>query len=424
MRDFYRQYDRNVGRGPHYLGAEHLPADPPASWPVKPIAFYLPQFHAIPENSAWHGPGFTEWTNVTKAVPRYEGHLQPRLPADLGFYDLSNPDTLRRQAELVRRGGLYGLCIHDYWFGGRKVLETPLELLLANPDIDLRFCLNWANENWSRRWDGSEHDILLEQRYDPDDREGYARSVLPAVRDPRYIRLGGRPLLLIYRPSLLPEPRATFDSWRALFRREGLGDPYLAMVQSFEDYDPRPYGLDGAVGFPPHNAGTWDEALNERDRVRWLDVDMLGHVRPYPDLAARMLRNDPDEFRLFPGVCPSWDNEARKPRRGTSFYDATPAAFEEWLFQAATRAADAPADERLVFINAWNEWAEGAILEPDRHNGHANLVAIRRVLDRLARGERAEVGAPVARGPGEVRPSKTNLYRNKITRRARRLLNR
>lgn len=409
MINFFKQYDANTKRGPNFVGEETLPDLPPEAHVVKPIAFYLPQFHAIAENDSWWGKGFTEWTNVTKALPRYVGHRQPRLPANLGFYDLSQVQTLRDQAELVRRSGVYGLCIHDYWFGGRKVLETPLRLLLANPDIDLRFCVNWANENWSRRWDGSDHDILLEQTYAPEDRDGYAHSILPAVRDSRYIRVDGRPLVLVYRPSLLPDARGTFESWRELFLKEGVGDPYLVMVQSFDDYDPHPYGLDAAAGFPPHNANTWD--INERNRLRLLDPAFEGHTRSYSYLAARMLQNHSSNYPLFPGVCPSWDNEARKPGRGTSFYNANPAAFENWLHQAAAQAPYAPGGDRFVFINAWNEWAEGAVLEPDRHYGFANLVAVRRVVDRLSDSQ-LEAKPADEESWATTHPSALNLIRN------------
>lgn len=410
MASVFKQYEINTSPGPEFKSADQLAGQPPAIYPVKPIAFYLPQFHAIAENDAWWGKGFTEWTNVTKAMPRYVGHRQPRLPSDLGFYDLSKVDVLRRQAELVRRSGVYGLCIHDYWFDGRKVLETPLKLLLENPDIDLRFCLNWANENWTRRWDGSESDILLEQRYDPANKDGYARSILPAVRDPRYIRVNGRPLILVYRPSLFPEAAAMFESWRAFFRKEGEGDPYLVMVNSFDDCDPRPYGLDAAAGFPPHNSGMWDR--NDRHRLKWLDPHYVGHARSYASLAEGALRHQPSDYRQFPGVAPSWDNEARKPRRGVSFYNAGPAAFESWLYTAATRAAAAPEAERFVFINAWNEWAEGAVLEPDRHHGYANLIAVRNVIDRLA-GEHHKVDKSEGRAyPAATRLSTFNLMRN------------
>lgn len=381
MTKFFEQYKHNVGQSSFYLPSDSLAKDAPEAYPVKPIAFYLPQFHAIPENDEWWGTGFTEWTNVTKALPRYEGHLQPRLPADLGFYDLSDRKTIERQAELVRRSGVYGLCIHDYWFSGRKVLEKPLDILLANPDIDLRFCLNWANENWSRRWDGSEADILLEQRYDPAEQDGYVRSIVPAIRDPRYIRIDGRPLILVYRPSLLPDPVATFASWRKFLRDEGEGDPYLAMVNSFDDFDPRPYGLDAAVGFPPHNSGVSER--NDRPWLRWLDRNYTGQALPYDYLVRGALKNNPADYRLFPGVCPGWDNDARKPGRGLSFYGADPVKFEGWMEQASRRALEASPSEAFVFINAWNEWAEGAILEPDRHFGFGNLVAIRRVIDRL-----------------------------------------
>ena len=422
MPTLYDQLQFNVGRNPLHEGAEALAPKPPAAPPVRLIAYYLPQFHPIAENDAWWGAGFTEWTNATKALPRYLGHRQPRLPADLGFYDLRQADVLRRQADLARRAGIEGFCIHDYWFSGRKVLETPLRLLLENPDIDLPFCLNWANENWTRRWDGSDHDVLLEQRYDPADADAYIASILPALRDPRYIRIEGRPVIMLYRPSLLPDAKAWLARWRAVCVAEGVGDPYLLMPQSFEQGDPGGYGFDAAAGFPPHGGG-W-ELPDAGTSLELLDLDFKGRASSYDALAARMLQNRPSDFRLFPGVCPSWDNEARKPGRGVDFFGATPAAYGAWLHAAARQALDAPRrDERIVFLNAWNEWAEGAHLEPDRHYGYAYLAETRRVVDRLSGSAPRPAPAPPAEAPRLMAPRLSNRNRafNRLRRLARRV---
>ncbi len=386
--NFFDQYQRNVSAGSHFVAEGDLPAATPIDHPVRYLAFYLPQFHRVAENDKWWGAGFTEWTNVTKAVPRYEGHLQPRLPGALGFYDLSDADVLRQQAALAKRGGVAGFCIHDYWFSGRKILEKPLHLLLDNPDIDLPFCLSWANENWSRRWDGREDQLLLEQRYDPGDLDGYVRSIVPALADARYIKVGKRPLILVYRPALIPDRQRMFAAWREFLMREGFENPYLVMVQSFDDLDPRPYGLDAAAGFPPHISDLWSR--NDRDHHKLFDPHFIGHVRTYPYLAEQVLRRGSTDFVTLPGVCPGWDNEARKPRYGTSFSGATPDRYGAWLMRASRQAlSHGVADERIVFINAWNEWAEGAILEPDRHFGHAFLKATRATLDALSAPETA-----------------------------------
>lgn len=385
MQKFYELYAFNTGKGPFHEDITALPAESPRKNPLRLIAYYLPQFHAIPENDAFWGAGFTEWTNVTKTVPRFVGHYQPRLPADLGFYDLGNADVLRRQAELSRRAGIYGFCIHNYWFSGHKVLETPLRTLLANPDIDLRFCLNWANESWSRTWDNSEKDLLLRQGYEEGDDLRYAESILEAVRDPRYIRINGRPLIMIYNPGALPDPRKLVENWRSFFIAQGVGDPYLVMPQAFGASDPRIFGMDAAAGFPPHYGGF--ERASEQDSVEPLDPSFRGFVLSFEAFVAAYVTNRPKDYRLFPGVCPSWDNEARKPGRGYTFYGANPAAYGRWLRSAAEHALQAPSvDERIVFVNAWNEWAEGAYLEPDRHYGFAYLAETRRVVDGLAAG--------------------------------------
>ncbi len=384
------QYHFNTDRGPFFESADALPATPPADYPLRFIAYYLPQFHPIPINDQAWGRGFTEWTNATKALPRYVGHYQPRLPLDLGFYDLRSVAVLEQQADLARRGGIYGFCIHNYWFNGQRVLETPLDLILANPQIDLRFCLNWANESWSRRWDGSENHILLHQDYSPAADIAYAESLIPAVSDPRYIRVGDRPLIMVYRPSLLPDAAATVERWRDVFVRHGLSDPYVVMSEAFDGTDPQPWGFDATAGFAPHKHFRGGGSAH----VRRLDPMFRGAAKSYAATAAAAVESMRKDYRFLPGVCPDWDNEARKPRRGTSFYGSTPALYGGWLEAAARYAMEAPAGERIVFINAWNEWAEGAYLEPDRHFGYAYLAETRRVFARVSNHGTAVPDAP------------------------------
>jgi glycosyltransferase involved in cell wall biosynthesis len=384
------QLQANAAQGALYQN-EGSPACPPADSKVRPIAFYLPQFHPIPENDRWWGKGFTEWTNVTKAVPRFLGHYQPRLPGELGFYDLRSLDVLRQQVSLARKHGLYGFCIHHYWFNGRRLLETPLNLLLENKDIDINFCVCWANENWTRRWDGAEHEILISQAHSPEDDIMFASSLEPVFWDPRYIRVDGRPLLVVYRPRLLPNPLATARRWRQQFASAGLGNPYLVMAQTFGDEDPRLFGFDAAVEFPPHKLGADAPRINAAAKM--LDPSYEGLIYEYDHLVKRAVTAPPPPYKLFPCVCPSWDNEARKPRRGSTFAFSTPAKYGAWLTHACQRVLrEFKPEERLVFINAWNEWAEGAYLEPDSHFGFAYLNETARVLSRL------EPPAPLAAG--------------------------
>lgn len=378
--DLLEQITTNVGRGPHY--EEHQESLPPPKDPlVRLIAFYLPQFHAIPENDEWWGTGFTEWTNATKAIPRFVGHYQPRLPADLGFYDATRPEVLARQAALAKQYGIFGFCFHHYWFSGRRVLQRPLEVLLANPSIDLPFCVNWANESWTRRWDSQEKDILLKQEFSDDDDLAFARSLEPLFRDRRYIRIDGRPLLLIYRAAQFPDAAKTVARWREHFISVGLGNPYIAMVQTAGSKEIEDYGMDAAVGFPPF----WKcFDIPWQPDLKLLDPKFYGVVRRYKDLADATMAGYRDDGHVFPGVVPSWDNEARKPQRSTCFSGSTPVLYGRWLRTAcATALRKFAGDERLVFVNAWNEWAEGAYLEPDRHFGHAYLAETRRVLTSL-----------------------------------------
>ncbi|MFC5743967.1 glycoside hydrolase family 99-like domain-containing protein [Dyella tabacisoli] len=366
-----------TAHGPDYVA---LPSQltAPTQLAVKAIAFYLPQFHPIAENDEWWGRGFTEWTNVSRALPQYVGHHQPRLPGELGFYDLRVVDVMRRQAELAKLYGVHGFCFHHYWFSGRRLLERPLDQLIANPDIELPFCLCWANENWTRRWDGLDDDVLLGQNYTHDNDLNFIRDALPYLRDARYIRIDGRPLLIVYRPSLLPDCQGTLETWREYCREEGVGEVFLAMVQ-FDVDDPRPWGFDAALEFPPHKLASGLRPINHTLDI--INPRYSGYIVDYGDLVESGKSWPVPEYPLFKGVTPRWDNEARKFGKGYTFAHSTPARYREWLEHSVAYARSHPVSgESVVFINAWNEWAEGAHLEPDRRYGYAYLQATRDAL--------------------------------------------
>jgi ABC-type polysaccharide/polyol phosphate export permease len=357
-----------------------------ASLPLRALAFYLPQFHPIPENDRWWGPGFTEWTNVTRAHPQFLGHHQPRLPGALGFYDLRLAEVQREQVRLAHKYGLYGFCYHYYWFGGHRLLDRPLRQVLADPSLDLPFCICWANENWTRRWDGQEQEVLIGQQHSPADDLAFIAELEPIFRDPRYIRVDGQPLLLVYRPQLLPDPAATVARWRQHVQAQGLPGLYLAAVQSFSDaIDTDDTLFDALVEFPPHTVPRIDIG----DRYQMLNPRFRGEILDYEacvDAAEAQVQERSDKV-VFPGVMAAWDNTPRRRDLATIFANASPQAYGRWLTAACRRALAAPAaDHRLVFINAWNEWAEGSYLEPDQRYGHAYLQATRDVLLDAAQG--------------------------------------
>lgn len=336
---------------------------------IKAIAYYLPQFHPIEENNNWWGKGFTEWTNVSKAVPQFLGHYQPHLPGELGFYDLRLADNLREQAKLARHYGIYGFCIHHYWFAGHQLLETPVNLLLENKDIDINFCLCWANENWSRRWDGLENDILIQQNHSDEDDIAFIESLLPAFQDPRYIRIDNKPVLVVYRATLLPDAKKTALRWRERVKLAGFDDLYIVAAKSFDIESPLEFDFDAAVEFPPHKI--WPKEVTEDQVI--LNPDYSGKVYCYQDAVNRAKQLRYQDYTTFRCVMPSWDNEARKPGNGFSFTNVTSEAYEEWLSFACAESKKNRKEERFVFINAWNEWAEGAHLEPCREFGYKYL---------------------------------------------------
>ncbi|MCB1826135.1 MAG: glycoside hydrolase family 99-like domain-containing protein [Candidatus Competibacteraceae bacterium] len=341
------------------------------------IAFYLPQYHPIPENDRWWGKGFTEWTNVTKAVPNFTGHNQPRLPTDLGFYDLRVPEVRDEQATLARQYGIHGFCYYHYWFAGKRLLNRPLDEVVQSGHPDFPFCICWANENWSRRWDGLHSEILIAQQHSDADDLNFIQSLEPALRDRRYIRINDRPLLLVYRIGLLPDPGRTAGIWRRYCQEAGLGDPYLAAVQSFgATEDPRDFNFDAAVEFPPHALAV----LTEKPR-RMLNPNFKGMFYDYTATAEVFMNRPAVPYPMFRTAMPSWDNTPRRQDTGEIFLNATPEVYERWLRQlVALSRQHHPEPERLVFINAWNEWAEGNYLEPDRTFGHRYLEATRNAL--------------------------------------------
>ncbi|RAP58440.1 glycoside hydrolase family 99-like domain-containing protein [Oleiagrimonas sp. MCCC 1A03011] len=371
----HRAGEPAIGSTPHRKGA--LPTPLPATL----VAFYLPQFHPIPENDAWWGEGFTEWRNVTRAMPQFEGHAQPRLPSALGFYDLRIKDVMRKQMQLAREYGIGAFCFYHYWFAGKQLLQAPAEQWLSDPSLDLPICLCWANENWSRRWDGRADDILIAQDHSPEDDLAFIAHVAPYLRDPRYLRVDGKPLLLVYRAGLLPDAATTAKRWREWCHTHDIGDITLACVQGFERLDPRSIGFDAAVEFPPNMA----TPTNITAQQRLINPDYHGQVLDWRELAREVSTRPMPDYTLFPGVNPAWDNEPRRSGRGRVYAHASPRGYRDWLEQTITqRASKLPAPQRLVFINAWNEWAEGAVLEPDMRLDHAWLDATRDALQRAS----------------------------------------
>jgi GT2 family glycosyltransferase len=353
----------------------HKPATP-----VRAIAFFLPQYHPIPENDAWWGKGFTEWFNVTKARSNFSGHEQPHRPADLGYYDLRVLATRKQQAELARAAGIHGFCYYYYWFAGRRLLHEPIDALLRDDAPDFPYCLCWANENWTRTWDGQAGQVLIAQEHSEDDHRNFIRSLFPHFRSEHYIRVDGRPLLLIYRIDLIPDVQRAVTYWRSECALAGIEDPYLVAVQSFDFGDPTPRGFDAAVEFPPLGTDL-EPNCNLALRDRMLNPDFKGIILDIHSVSERALAQPVPAYTRFRGVTPRWDNTARRQNNGLIYINSTPKHYEDWLARTvAYTCRHLAGDERLVFINAWNEWAEGCHLEPDQEHGHAYLDATRRAL--------------------------------------------
>ncbi len=375
------KYSHSLGAKNGSLISEYTPIDNLESVerkPVKFICFYLPQYHPIPENDLWWGKGFTEWTNVRPALPLFNGHYQPHEPGELGYYSLLDKKNQLRQIELAKKYGIEGFCFYFYWFGGERLLEAPTLNYLSDKNLEFPFCLCWANENWTRRWDGLDSEVLIAQNHSASDDLEFIKYISTYLKDPRYIKVDGKPLLIIYRPSLLPNIKASVKLWRDWCLSNGVGEIFLAYTQSFEIVDPKEYHFDAAIEFPPNNSS----APNITSTVVPATQDFSCTIYDWEFLVERSKKYSDRSYKLFRGVCPSWDNTPRRKEKATIFVNNTPALFKKWVSNAIADTVDffGKDDERLVFVNAWNEWGEGAHLEPDAKYGYAYLHSIRSAI--------------------------------------------
>jgi lipopolysaccharide biosynthesis protein len=375
---------------------------------VRPIAIYLPQFHPIPENDKWWGKGFTEWTNVAKAKALFKGHYQPHLPADLGFYDLRVPEVREEQAELAKAHGIYGFCYYHYWFNGRRILERPFQEVFESGTPNFPFMLCWANENWTRTWDGKDKEVLLHQQYSEEDDRLHIQSLIPYLKDDRYIRVGNRPVIAIYRSTILPDANRTVSVWREEAAKEGI-NLYICRFESYGKEGEQlisKAGFDAAIEFQPMGKARrifqfeidrqrysgingianrikrklWHFLPGKIGELFW-DATYHGSLIDYQEYIKYMLSQPKKNYKIFPGISPMWDNSARKKKNYLVFYNSTPEAYENWLKQILSSFKPFSRDENFVFINAWNEWAEGNHLEPCQKWGKGYLEATKKALE-------------------------------------------
>ena len=355
------------------------------------IALYLPQFHAIPENDEWWGKGFTDWVNVKKARPIFKGHQQPKRPLNDNFYDLSNPDTLRWQARLARSYSVYGFCFYHYWFNGKLLLEKPAELLLENKDIDLHFCFSWANEPWARTWDGKAHETLMPQAYGgKDDWERHFRYLLPFFRDERYIKEDNRPMFLIYKSTSIPCAKEMMDCWNAMAKEEGFDGIHFVETLRGKEQDKRALPFLAKAEFEPIRTNIqqpWAVLNYKRVRRSVIGaVNKLFHLsipqnKPFrfADVARRSLALQSPKG-TYGGVFVGWDNTPRRGLISTIVLPPTKEEFKLYL-EKKIQQTEKVYQTHYVFVNAWNEWAEGTVLEPDETNKYMYLEAIKEAIN-------------------------------------------
>ena len=347
----------------------------------KIFAYYLPQFHSVPVNDKNFGKGFTEWVNVARSSPLYYGHVQPRIPYDVGFYNLEDIKVIERQVQLAKQYGVYGFGFYYYWFSGEKVLEKPLKLFL-NSDIDFKFHLMWANENWAKLWDGGNRDIILEQKFDSSDIDDFYKDILPYIKDERYEKIQHKPVLAVYRPTLFGEDLfCRFVSrMNELAQNDGF-DGFYFLGTNFQDFsDTQKYHLEGIIEFPPHGMHNL-KAIPNTD-VEWFNTKCntkLYDAHKWLEEKHHLEDRDINEFKC---CFPSWDNSPRKAYTGGSVLFMKDGDFYRWLSDIISwTKKHHNKTEQYVYINAWNEWGEGATLEPDTRLGYRALSDVRKAVE-------------------------------------------
>ena len=344
---------------------------------IKTIAFYLPQYHTFKENDEWWGKGFMEWTNTKKSEPRFDGHYQPRTPhKDFGYYTLDNKETIMKQVRLAKEHGLYGFCFYYYWFSGKRLMEKPLDIFLKNKDIDFPFCLCWANENWTRAWDGLNKDVLISQKYSKSDYKKFIEDVKKYIDDKRYIKIDNKPVILVYNPKEIPDFEELVINWRKYAKEIGIGDIYIMSKCELADnsYKNSTF-VDAEFDFPPHGIGHKETAITGLPSPKIFNyekiVDDIEH-----------LYREHYTLRPFYYTCTmGWDNSARRKDGYTIYYNYSLNAFYKWLRILINETRKRNDEEnRFLFINAWNEWAEGTYLEPDEKYGYANINTLSKAI--------------------------------------------
>ena len=347
------------------------------------IAFYLPQFHPIPENDEWWGKGFTEWTNTAKAKSIFRGHYQPHIPADLGFYDLRVPETRIAQAEMAKEYGIEAFCYYHYWFAGKRLLERPFAEVLQSGEPDFPFCLCWANQTWSGIWHGSPERILIEQTYPGyEDYQAHFEALLPAFTDKRYVRVEGKPIFIIYMPKEIPNVQKVMEFWRNLAAQSGLNDLFLVGVAfGKETVVPGEFGLDAWIRqiLPPIRCEThfsWGRPIGKM-RELYFEKRKLPTIYSYEKFVSELIAEISFDEDNFPCLIPNWDNTSRSGSRGLVLHGSTPELFRLQIRRALRAMHVVPVERKLIFLKSWNEWAEGNHLEPDLKFGRVYLQVLK-----------------------------------------------
>ena len=343
---------------------------------VKNIALYLPQYHSIPENDKAWGEGFTEWTNVKPAKPLYENHYQPHVPHDdIGYYSLETPEIMVKQAKMAKEHGIDGFCYYYYWFDGKTLLEKPLINMLNTPEVDIPFCLMWANHNWTKTWDAGNKEVIIEQTYKEETFSQFIDDLIKYFNDPRYIRIDNKPVLIIYQADLLPNPKKAVEVWRKQAKEKYNLDLYLILCQQNSRVSPNKFGYDAAMeGAPNFVAGS--TLVPDENRPKLFEDDTKITMYDYKKNIFQYIFRKEKKYKLFKTTYASFDNTARRGKNGSwMFHGATPELFKKFLAEITyyTDKRFENPEEKLLFINAWNEWAEGAHLEPDEKYGYTYL---------------------------------------------------